>query len=917
MERRSEPEHETVLRPKATTSVALRAALRRWHDPHLSETALADGWQLVKAEIASGDRADSALARGQALRTILSRALGSMRELGFTDEAELLSRQYVKGDSIYAIASDLAVGERAYFKRQRRAIEALAGVLDAMEADTARKSERDDGETSVQPSRSPGPAGQDSPVARSGPYQTELSPPFQAPPVPGWWVGRPEESAWLMRQLRVDPSGTGPVAATTRSVGIVGMAGTGKSALAARAARRVRKRFPDGVIWVEADSVEVDAALIFVAQALRRDSLVARTGPGATREAMVRDLVNRRALLIVIDGAKSDAVISALQPSAGRSRLLVTTRRADLPAMFGAPMLTLGGFRPEESLRLLRRAAGAERVDGAVAAARALASVCEHLPLAVAVAGRLASSHAHRSLEEIGVRLAEAPLDRLLLADRRVVRAAIEAAWDALDPPLGAFLTAIGNFADRITSDTAALLGSGPGDAWEADEWLEALVDRSLLQRGRGEAYRLHGLVRALAAERSPDDSSRRNLCAGYALRLIEVCSWLETARWPEALAWLDAERRNLDALFDWAVERPYVPEAASLIVACGGHCSPYFERRPDPAARRRWSEAGLAVALDIEDDAAIAACNMQLGVAAYREGNLEEAEAHLISAREHYSSLADPLLGAQAGLCLAAIRLARGHNEAAIALSAEAATTAYNLGAHALGARAGNLQGLALARHGRESDAVEALERAIASARASGDDFAEGFAHSNLAEICARTGRLPAGIEHARRALEIAEAVDTPLRVLRCLDTLGGISLAAEDGPAAEAAYRKMRSVLGTMTVRPPIECLALEIGLGRTAMIAGRWRAAASRLRRARSIAVSSSSDFGLAEALRYTAALRLNRPAPSPEGAMKAAVRSYIICDALGRAVGRERAWRPIVEAAGGEVEALAVLEKERGR
>lgn len=1018
--------------------VVVRAALRLWHDPHLGESELASRSGLVRRRVADERHADTPMARGLALRNVLADALAQMIELGFADDAALLRRQFVKGDPIYTIASDLAVGERAYFKRQRKAIESLAAVLDAMEADAARDREIEvagegggEGERAGDiggevgrevggRSAGEGGAGDLHAGARTGGGESEravgderertvgghveravdghveraggdgsgsVAAPFQAPPVPGWWVGRPVELAWLVRRLRPASAGEpgaaeargsrgarGGVASAAeaggsregrrreasaaaaggsrggrrvdegRTVVIAGMAGAGKSALAARAARRVRARFPDGVIWVDAAGLDADAALMFVARALRRDERVARTDSTAARAAIVRDLVNRRALLIVADGVESDDLVRALQPSAGRSRLLVTTRRADLPSLFGAPVRMVKGLRPRESLRLLRQAAGTERVDAERDAAAALAAVCGHLPLAVAVAGRLAHAHPRRSLDEIGERLRDAPLDRLRIDDRAVVRAAIEAAWEALEARRAAFLAALGAFEDRITPETAMFVGDGtvsgaewvgrdriarettavagdpqaqgPSDAWEAGEWLEALADRSLLVRGHGDEYRMHTLVRALARERLDPDVTMPRLCAGYSGALADTCGRLDTAAWPEALTWLDAERRTVDALFAWAEERSEQPEAAAFLVACGGRCTPYFERRPDPTAWRRWSEAGLAAAMGDEDEAGIAACRVQLGVAAYRQGQLDEAEASLLEARAAYATLSEARSGAHATLCLAAIGMARGRLDDAIALSAESRQVARDLGAVALQARAENIHGLALARGGREAEAVTAFEGAIAAARDVGDAFAEGFARSNLAEICGRTGRTETAIGHALRAIEIAEAVDSPARIARCLDTLGELQLGAGDGPSARATYRRMRGVLAGMDPRPSFECLALEIGLGRADMQTGRWRAAASRLRRARSIAVSSASELGLAEALRHTAALLLHRPGPDRERdrarALRVALRAVGHYQALGRAVGRERAWRIAVEAAGGEEGARDGLE-----
>jgi hypothetical protein len=70
-------------------------------------------------------------------------------------------------------------------------------------------------------------------------------PPFTAPPDLATFTGRVE----LLEELDglLEPGGTRAVAI----VGLKGMAGVGKSALAVHAAHLWRERFPDGVAWVD------------------------------------------------------------------------------------------------------------------------------------------------------------------------------------------------------------------------------------------------------------------------------------------------------------------------------------------------------------------------------------------------------------------------------------------------------------------------------------------------------------------------------------------------------------------------------------------------------------------------------------------------------------------------------------------
>lgn len=207
------------------------------------------------------------------------------------------------------------------------------------------------------------------------------------PALPPSFVPRPETLRLAEEVLR---DGRLPVVVSSirRPTALHGMGGIGKSVLASQLGRRcdIRRAFPDGVIWLAfGQDPDVPQLAQTVARCLGEPPL-----PSGLEAAMLRSIIADRACLLILDDVWS---IRAAEPfrdavQSSRSRLVLTTRNADLATSLGAAEVALDVLDDDAALALL--AAWVELgADSLPEAARRLARACGNLPLALALCGAI------------------------------------------------------------------------------------------------------------------------------------------------------------------------------------------------------------------------------------------------------------------------------------------------------------------------------------------------------------------------------------------------------------------------------------------------------------------------------------------------------------------------------------------------
>ncbi|GAA4846045.1 ATP-binding protein [Kitasatospora terrestris] len=286
---------------------------------------------------------------------------------------------------------------------------------------------------------------------------------------------------------------------------VSGQPGLGKTTFAVHAAHHLAEHFPDGQYAVDLHGMgpEPTAPRDALARLLRALGTPEGALPAGTedRAGLLRELTGGRRLLLLLDNAADEEQVRPLLPATGRSLTLVTSRHA-LAGLEAVHRVELGLLRREESVELLTRILGTDRVGREAQAARDLADRCGQLPLAVRIAGQRLVGRPHERLAKLAAQLAEqsSRLD-LLKAGSLEVRAAFALSYQQLDEEARrvlrrASLAAGGDFGP----ETAALLADLPRA--RASRRADELVDAGLLQSDpAADRYRFHDLLRLFARE--------------------------------------------------------------------------------------------------------------------------------------------------------------------------------------------------------------------------------------------------------------------------------------------------------------------------------------------------------------------------------------------------------------------------------
>ncbi|MDH6143605.1 DNA-binding SARP family transcriptional activator [Kitasatospora sp. GP30] len=359
----------------------------------------------------------------------------------------------------------------------------------------------------------------------------QCPPPAQLPRVTYGFVGRREE---IERLAALSAAGAGG----TRIVALTGPAGVGKTSLALRSAQDLAADYPDGQLFVdlhgydrdEGESLERVLERLLIALGVPGHRI---PGDATLREDLYRSTVADRRLLVVLDNARDYEQVRPLLPGSARSFTVVTSRGvlSALVAGTGAFPMRLGMLSLADSVEVLGRIVGQDRVARAPEAADELARLCGGLPLALRISAVRLAEHPELPLSGLAAELAceDERLSGLSLPeDELTVSRALDHTYRRLGEGPARLLRLLGLHPAGVVAEAsaAALLGL-PGtplgaSAAPARPLLRALESVHLIEQSApGGRYRVHDLVRLYGrqlADADPAESAaaRARLFAWY-----------------------------------------------------------------------------------------------------------------------------------------------------------------------------------------------------------------------------------------------------------------------------------------------------------------------------------------------------------------------------------------------------------------
>lgn len=327
--------------------------------------------------------------------------------------------------------------------------------------------------------------------------------------------GREDVVAGLVERLADAWQGPGA------TIVVHGIGGVGKSVVAIEAARRLADRFPGRHLYVDLHGSMADRAPLTPAEAMRR--LLGAVGAGVDEDLPLDEmaarfwlLVSGQPLLIMLDNARDAEQLAPLLPVGGPVVVLATSR-AMLAELDDAQRVPVDVLSVDAAVSFLERILEPGRAAAEPEAARAIATWCDGLPLALRIVGARLIGRPGWSLATFAERLrGEGTRLDQLRAGKLTVRASFEVSYrrlerspDPLDRLAASAFRLLGVLNEpRLGVPAAATLLAQPTPATEAA--LGRLVDARLAEETRPGQYHLRNLLRLFAQEKSGNAAGMR-----------------------------------------------------------------------------------------------------------------------------------------------------------------------------------------------------------------------------------------------------------------------------------------------------------------------------------------------------------------------------------------------------------------------
>ena len=564
---------------------------------------------------------------------------------------------------------------------------------------------------------------------------------------------------------------------------IGGMAGIGKTAFAVHAAHRLAGRFPGGQIFLPLHGHTPGHQPVSPADALA--SLLLTVGVPAgqipadleARTGLWRDRLAGRRLLLVLDDAAGSEQVRPLLPGAGRSLVLITSRRR-LTALEDASTTSLDALPTGEAAGLLVQLAVRPGLSSTDPAVREITLLCGCLPLAIGMVARQLYHHPAWTVAGLAAELAAA-VDRLeLLATENLsVTAAFDLSYVDLTAEQQRLFRRLG-LHPGIDIDRYAVAALDGTDLPGARRSLEALYEHYLITEPAPSRYRMHDLIReharALAGHLDPGDD--REQATG---RLLDY--YQHAAAQAQALL-----ARHVDA-------------AAAPAPGTGPAAIPVLANQEQALAWARTERTSLLACLDqataAGQHARVIALTAGLATVLRYDGPWDEAIARHATADQAARRLSDRHGQADALTCLGDVRLVSGDYPDAARDLQEALGIYRDIGDRHGRAIALTLLGNVRRMAGDFPGALGDLRESVGICQDLGDRRGQATTLIGIAGVLLLTGDYPGAATDLQEALDICCDLGDRRGQASALADLGNVALLTGD---CSGAARDLREALG-----------------------------------------------------------------------------------------------------------------------
>ena len=541
-------------------------------------------------------------------------------------------------------------------------------------------------------------------------------------------------------------------------IGVRGLGGIGKTALALVLASRLKDRFPDGQLFLDMQgmsksSLRSDDAMAHVIRSYR--------GPDAPLpvdlnglSGLYQSVFSGKKALILLDNAANREQVEPLIPPAGSAVLITSRNKFALP---GLKEKDLDVLPLEDAKKLLLEIAGRIGEE-----ASELANLCGCLPLALRNAAYALKEKPNLSVTDYIKRLGDVK-KRLDL-----VEASFSLSYDLLTPELQKLWSMLSVFPADFD-----LLGAAA--VWEieqipAEDALGELVKWSLVDflpsaTGEGGRYRLHDLARDFADSRLEPDA-RETAQERHAKHYQELL-WIANELFLQGgdslstgLIQFDADWMNIQIAQKWAKANRAKNNEIDEICSNFAWAWSILNLRLHPRKYIVWLDEALLSARKTKNQTPECAHLGNLGIAYLHLGKPKKAieyhEQTLKISREIGDRLGEGNSLGNLGIAYSHLgkpKKAIEYHEQAFKISREMGDRSGE------GSDLGNL-GNTYSDLGVPRKAIEYYEQALKISREIGDLLGEGNHLGNLGNVYSHLSEPIKTIEYYEQALKIAREI-------------------------------------------------------------------------------------------------------------------------------------------------------------